>query len=99
MKDRSILNAVAQIQPLITEKAMKSSEDSFVVFKAPKNLEKNIVKKAIEYLYNGVKVVKICSSLTKGKLKRFKGSYGRRADYKKFYIKLDKNIDITTQVK
>jgi large subunit ribosomal protein L23 len=99
MKNRSILNCVSNIQPLITEKAMKASEDSYVVFKAPKDVTKEIVTKAIEYLYKGTKVVKISSSLVKGKTKKFKGTMGKRADFKKFYIKLDKVIDITSEIK
>ena len=99
MIDKNILNFVGSVSPLITEKSLKTSEDSYVVFKAPTDASKNIVKKVVEYLYKGVKVQKVNVSLVKGKVKRFKGKIGKRADYKKFFVKLDKSIDITTGIK
>lgn len=99
MINKNILNFVGSVKPIITEKALKSAQDSYVVFKAPANANKNIVRKVIEYLYKGTKVININSSLHKGKVKRFRGKIGKRADYKKFFIKLDKSIDITTGIK
>jgi len=99
MINKNILNFVGSVTPLITEKALKNSEDSYVVFKAPTNASKDVVKKVIEFLYKDVKVIKINATLVKGKVKRFKGKIGKRADYKKFFVKLDKTIDITTGIK
>ena len=47
MQNKDILNFVDKIQPLVTEKSLNSSGDGYVVFKAPANANKNIVKKVI----------------------------------------------------
>lgn len=99
MVSNDVLSCVGSIKPAITEKALKTSENSYVVFKAPSNATKTVVRKAIEYLYKDVKVLKINSSLSKGKVKKFRGKIGKRSDYKKYFIKLDKTIDITTGIK
>jgi len=99
MINKNMLDFVGSIKPIITEKALKCSENSYVVFKAPTNASKNVVKKAVEFLYKDVKVTRINVALIKGKVKKFKGKIGKRADYKKFFVKLDKAIDITTGIK
>jgi large subunit ribosomal protein L23 len=99
MREQKLFDYIGKITPLITEKALKASENSVVVFKTPKHTAKGDVKKIIEKLYKGSKVLKINSTLVKGKVKKFKGRIGKRADYKKFYVKLEKPIDITTGIK
>lgn len=99
MRNKNILNFVGSIKPIITEKSLKNSTDAYVVFKAPTNATKNIVKQVIEFLYKDTKVIKINASIIKGKVKRFKGKIGKRSNYKKFFVKLNKTIDITTGIK
>jgi len=99
MQNKRTFTYVDKIEPLITEKALKVSEDSYVAFKAPKSATKKDIENVISTLYKGSKVLKITSNVVKGKVKRFKGKIGKRADYKKFFVKLDKPIDITTGIK
>ncbi|MBT4989528.1 MAG: 50S ribosomal protein L23 [Rickettsiales bacterium] len=85
--------------PLVTEKALKLSEVSRVVFKAPKDMTKGLSTKILNIIYKGNKVIDIKSVLVKGKTKKFKKIPGKRKDYKKLYVKFEKSIDITTEVK
>lgn len=99
MRDKKTLQYIGEISPVITEKALQQSEGSYVVFQAPVSATKKNIKDAIEFLYKDSKVIKINSSLAKGKVKRFRGKLGQRAATKKFFVKLDKPIDITTGIK
>ena len=55
------------------------------------------IKEAVEGLF-GVKVKAVNTSITKGKVKRFRGQLGRRKDVKKAYVPLEEGntIDVTT---
>ena len=55
------------------------------------------IKSAVESLFN-VKVKAVNTSITKGKVKRFRGRPGRRNDVKKAYVTLEDGnaIDVTT---
>lgn len=99
MKDKPVLDLIAAIKPIITEKSLKFSGDNIVVFNVPVATSKNLMKRSIEYLYKDAKVLNISSTIIKGKVKRFRGTYGKRADSKKMFVKLDKSIDITTGIK
>jgi len=99
MQNKRTYGYVDKIEPLITEKALKMSEDSYIAFKGPKGATKKDIENVITTLYKGSKVLKVTSSVVKGKIKKFKGKIGKRADYKKFFVKLDKPIDITTGIK
>ena len=78
----------------ITEKATKVSEKNQFVFKVKIDSNKKEIKKAIEKLFK-VKVKNVKTIKIKGKNKVFKGTKGRRADYKKAIICLNKgeNLD------
>ena len=82
------------IAPIITEKATKISEKNQYVFKVKIDSNKKEIKKAIEKLFK-VKIKKIKTIKIKGKSKIFKGTKGRRSDYKKAIICLNKgeNLD------
>jgi len=99
MQNSKTYNIIGRINPLITEKSLKISEDGFVSFKAPADITKKEIAKAITFLYKDAKIIKISSLLVKGKKKRFKGKIGIRSNYKKFNIKLEKPIDITAGIK
>ncbi len=82
------------VSPVITEKATKISENNQFVFKVKIDSNKKEIKEAIEKLFK-VKVKSIKTIKTKGKNKIFKGTKGRRSDYKKAVICLNKgeNLD------
>ena len=75
------------LSPVITEKATKISENNQYVFKVRIDSNKKQIKEAIEKLFK-VKVKNINTSKVKGKNKVFKGTKGKRSDYKKAIISL-----------
>ena len=77
------------VSPVITEKATKISENNQFVFKVKIDSNKKEIKEAIEKLFK-VKVREIKTLKIKGKNKVFKGTKGRRSDYKKAIICLNK---------
>ena len=88
----SLYNTI--VSPVITEKATKISENNQFVFKVKIDSNKKEIKEVIEKLFK-VKVKSIKTIKTKGKNKIFKGTKGRRSDYKKAVICLNKgeNLD------
>lgn len=84
-------------KPVITEKATMASEQNAVVFEVAIDANKPQIKQAIEALFD-VKVKAVNTSITKGKVKRFRGQMGTRKDVKKAYVTLEEGntIDIST---
>ena len=84
-------------KPLITEKTTMASEAGAVVFEVAIDSTKPQIKEAVEGLF-GVKVKAVNTSITKGKVKRFRGQLGRRKDVKKAYVTLEEGntIYVTT---
>ncbi|ARC90043.1 50S ribosomal protein L23 [Rhodovulum sp. MB263] len=84
-------------KPIITEKATMASEANAVVFEVAMDANKPEIKEAVEGLF-GVKVKAVNTTITKGKVKRFKGILGRRKNVKKAYVTLEEGntIDVTT---
>jgi len=84
-------------RPIITEKATLASEHGAVVFEVAMDATKPEIKKAIESLFN-VKVKAVNTTVTKGKVKKFRGRPGKRRDVKKAYVTLadGATIDVTT---
>ncbi len=84
-------------RPIITEKATMASENGAVVFEVAIDSNKPQIKEAVESLFN-VKVKAVNTTITKGKVKRFKGQLGKRKDVKKAYVTLVEGhtIDVTT---
>ena len=84
-------------KPVITEKSTMASEHGAVVFEVAIDATKPQVKEAVEALFD-VKVKAVNTSITKGKVKRFRGQIGRRNDVKKAYVTLEEGntIDVTT---
>lgn len=84
-------------RPIITEKATLASESGAVVFEVAMDATKPEIKKAIEALFN-VKVKAINTTITKGKVKKFRGRPGTRRDVKKAYVTLveGNTIDVST---
>ena len=84
-------------KPIITEKSTMASENGAVVFEVSIDATKPQVKEAVEALF-GVKVKAVNTTITKGKVKRFRGQMGRRNDVKKAYVTLEEGntIDVST---
>ncbi|GAA6149718.1 50S ribosomal protein L23 [Pseudooceanicola nitratireducens] len=84
-------------KPVITEKATMASEANAVVFEVAPEANKPQIKEAVEALF-GVKVKAVNTTITKGKVKRFRGKLGTRKDVKKAYVTLEEGntIDIST---
>ncbi|MBO9465994.1 50S ribosomal protein L23 [Pelagimonas phthalicica] len=84
-------------KPVVTEKSTMASENGAVVFEVAIDSNKPQIKEAVEALF-GVKVKAVNTTITKGKVKRFKGVTGRRKDVKKAYVTLEEGntIDVTT---
>jgi large subunit ribosomal protein L23 len=73
--------------PHLSEKAHVAAEKNQVVLKVRTDATKKEIQQAVELLFevkvDGVQVVNV-----KGKTKRFQQSKGRRANWKKAYVKL-----------
>ena len=86
-------------QPMVTEKSTLGSEHNQVTFRVPLTATKPEIKQAVELLFK-VKVKSVNTLRQKGKVKRFRGIKGKRADYKKAMVSLaeGESIDVTTGV-
>ena len=84
-------------RPVITEKATMASEHGAVVFQVAMDATKPQIKEAIEAIFS-VKVKAVNTTITKGKVKKFRGRMGERSDKKKAYVTLEEGntIDVTT---
>jgi large subunit ribosomal protein L23 len=84
-------------KPIITEKATLASQANAVVFQVAMDASKPMIKEAVEAIF-GVKVKAVNTTITKGKVKRFKGRPGVRSDKKKAYVTLEEGntIDVST---
>lgn len=84
-------------KPIITEKSTMASENGAVVFEVAIAANKPMIKEAVEALFD-VKVKAVNTTITKGKVKRFKGQLGKRKDVKKAYVTLEEGntIDVST---
>ena len=84
-------------KPIITEKATMASEANAVVFEVAVDATKPQIKSAVEDIF-GVKVKAVNTTITKGKVKRFRGRPGVRKDVKKAYVTLEEGnaIDVST---
>ena len=87
-------------RPVVTEKSTMAAEHNKVVFKVRPEATKKDVKDAVEALF-GVKVVKVNTINTKGKVKRFRGRTGQRNDQRKAIVTLKDgdSIDLASGLK
>ena len=87
------------IKPIITEKSSLGTEFNQVTFQVDKTSNKKEIKTAIENIFK-VKVKKVNTSIVKGKIKAFRGSLGKRSDYKKPFVTLEEGqtIDLNAGV-
>ena len=96
MTDKAALYDVIR-KPIITEKSTMASEANAVVFEVSIDANKPLIKEAVETLF-GVKVKAVNTTVTKGKVKRFRGVLGQRNKVKKAYVTLEEGntIDVST---
>ena len=85
--------------PIITEKTSIAAEHNQVAFQVPMDASKPEIRQAVEKLFN-VKVTGVNTMVQKGKIKRFRGIQGKRADIKKALVTLaeGQSIDVTTGI-
>jgi large subunit ribosomal protein L23 len=87
------------VAPVVTEKSTRLGELSQVVFRVARDATKPQIKAAVEALFD-VKVTAVNTLNVKGKVKRFRGTLGRRDDVKKAIVTLaeGQKIDVTTGI-
>ncbi len=87
------------LAPVVTEKSTQGGEANQVTFRVRKDATKPEIKEAVEILF-GVKVTAVNTLRMRGKVKRFRGRPGRRADYKKAIVSLAEGemIDVVTGI-
>lgn len=91
MKQERILQVIRG--PHVTEKTSTAVQHNQLVFKVDRTATKSEIKEAVEYLLE-VRVTDVNCVNIKGKSKRFGARMGRRKDYKKAYVSLDRSVDM-----
>ena len=80
--------------PIITEQTAQLSESlKQVVFKVDISANKKEIKKAVEKLFN-VEVIKVTTSIVKGKTKRNRFGLYKKSDYKKAFVSISDESEI-----
>tara|TARA_B100001250_G_scaffold413702_1_gene448700 strand:- start:3762 stop:4058 length:297 start_codon:yes stop_codon:yes gene_type:complete len=80
--------------PIITEQTADLSENlKQVVFKVNLSATKREIKKAVEELFK-VEVLKVTTSVVKGKTKRNRFGIYKKSDYKKAFVSISKDSEI-----
>ncbi|MFC3867036.1 MULTISPECIES: 50S ribosomal protein L23 [Helicobacter] len=78
---------------LYTEKSLALQEKGMLVVQTASGVTKNQLK-AVFQEYFGFTPLKINSLKQEGKVKRFRGREGKRASFKKFYVKVPEGAKI-----
>ena len=80
--------------PIITEQTAQLGEKlKQVVFKVDLSANKREIKQAVEQLFK-VEVIKVTTSVVKGKTKRNRFGVYKKSDYKKAFVSISKDSDI-----
>ena len=81
------------VRPVLTEKAYEGITDKRYIFEVPVNATKTEIKMAVEKVFadDGVKVDKVNTVRTLGKIKRQGLHSGRTPEVKKAYVTLKKD--------
>ena len=98
ISDGKSLNIIHK--PILTEKSTNLNQFNQYSFIVNKNSNSIQIRKAIEKIFK-VKVIKINTSIMRGKLKSFKGKIGYKKDYKKAIVTLAEGntIDSSLEIK
>ena len=76
------------LAPVVSEKSnLLAEKRNQMTFKVLPDATKQEIKAAVELLF-GVEVAAVTTTTTKGKVKRFGRTIGRRSDMKKAYVSL-----------
>lgn len=78
------------IKPVLSEKSYDGIPNKRYVFSVQKSATKTQIKLAVEAIF-GVKVDKVNTVRTQGKIKRMGRTEGRRPEVKKAYVSLTKD--------
>lgn len=78
---------------LYTEKTLGIQEDGVVVIQTSPKMTKNGLKAVLKE-YFGFTPLRVNSLRMNGKVKRFRGTLGQRANFKKFYVKLPEGAQL-----
>lgn len=81
------------LNPVLTEKSYKLSENKKFVFICRLDATKPQIKRAVEKIF-GVKVKKVNTMIYKGKVKRRGIFEGRRPSFKKAIVSIEGQLDI-----
>mgnify|MGYP000594127082 CR=1 FL=1 len=81
------------LNPVLTEKSHKLSENKKFVFICRLDATKPQIKRAVEKIF-GVKVKKVNTMIYKGKVKRRGIFVGRRPSFKKAIVSIEGQLDI-----
>ena len=76
------------LRPVLTEASYEGIEDKRYVFEVAKTANRTEIKQALEAVFEGIKVEKVNTVRTIGKMKRQGRTQGRTAEVKKAYVKL-----------
>ena len=80
--------------PIITEQTAQLGESlKQVVFKVDISANKKEIKKAVEKLFN-VEVIKVTTSVVKGKTNRNRFGLYKKSDYKKAFVSISEESEI-----
>ena len=87
-------------KPISTEKSTNLNQFNQYSFVVSKNSKSSEIKEAIQRIFK-VKVIKVNTSIMRGKLKSFKGSIGYKKDFKKAIVTLAEGntIDSSLEIK
>ena len=76
------------LRPVLTEKGYSGIEDKQYVFEVDINANKVEIKRALEQVFKNIKVEKVNTLRTLGKMKRQGRTEGRTPEVKKAYVTL-----------
>lgn len=81
------------IRPVLTEKSYDGIAEKRYVFEVEKSATKTEIKNALQTIFPKIKIEKINTLRTLGKIKRQGRTSGRTAEIKKAYVTLTKDSD------
>ena len=79
------------LRPVLTEKGYDGIADKRYVFEVAISANKTEIKQALETVFEGIKVEKVNTVRTLGKIKRQGRTSGRTPEIKKAYVTLTKD--------
>jgi len=86
MNQQRLMNVI--LAPVVSEKSnLLAEKRNQMTFRVLRDATKPEIKAAVELLF-GVEVASVTTVTTKGKVKRFGRTLGRRSDVKKAYVNL-----------